>query len=744
MPKYTIDGTTLSDVADAVRELDGNPDTMTPAQMASRIRAVQPGGADLSVIADDYDTTATYDVGDYCIHEGGLYVCTTAISTAEAWTAGHWEEVTVGDELSDLKSDLNDLEETISGLDEAYDFVKDNDFDGNILQDNVIQSPYAIDEVLDSSLIMSNGSISTGDSYSTQFVSPLIPIESGKYGLKVVHSSTIPAMGNIHNGNNYKNGYTFVAADGETIVARPSLMQNVGTDIYVFEVPSSAAYVRFCVLKNNSSSEYTANALRFFNQWILLPNADETITEDFFDIGDPKPNDTISKILRSDGSYREITDEKARNAIANMNVDGMTAFMKLNGFESEITNLLGLPYADNDILKFASILSSGAIRNTKSNLDRNFSITPLIPVETGTYILYVPSGSGTATRGQLSPTNGGYGLFASDGTTAVSKTSMTDLGNGIFSIVVTEGASYIRFVFYHGPNNSNVFSEENVAIGLYYVNKNWMFIKSDSESVTPSDLTRKPDKGIDRIIRADGSILAFTQSELSDKKILVFGDSIWGNDRQCGICDYLADYSGATIYNCAIGGTRITGDRSAQPNWQAFDGANLITAKLTDTWTNQDTYAADVVYYVATETLPLLKSIDLSSIDVIILAYGHNDFTSDHTLESITSAYTSVIDALLTSYPKIRILVCTSPWRMFSGTDGDSFTNENGDTLKDMDDAIVAMAKSKHVPVLNTLEEVPWCALTAGVYLDSDSVHPNYEGNNVYAHVVNGKLRSMF
>ena len=104
MPKYTIDGTTLSDVADAVRELDGNPDTMTPAQMASRIRAVQP-----------YDTTATYDVGDYCIHEGGLYVCTTAISTAEAWTAGHWEEVTVGDELSDLKSDLQQKYEKPSG-----------------------------------------------------------------------------------------------------------------------------------------------------------------------------------------------------------------------------------------------------------------------------------------------------------------------------------------------------------------------------------------------------------------------------------------------------------------------------------------------------------------------------------------------------------------------------------------------------------------------------------------------------
>lgn len=108
MPKYSIDSSTLTDVADAVRDLDGNPDTMTPAQMANRIRAFQPG-SNTAIIADDYDATATYDVGDYCIHEGGLYVCTTSISTAEAWTAGHWEEVTVGDELSGVMSDLNQM-----------------------------------------------------------------------------------------------------------------------------------------------------------------------------------------------------------------------------------------------------------------------------------------------------------------------------------------------------------------------------------------------------------------------------------------------------------------------------------------------------------------------------------------------------------------------------------------------------------------------------------------------------------
>ena len=106
MAKYSIDGSTLTDVADAVRELDGNPSTMTPGQMANRIRAYQPG-ADTSIIADEYDATATYTVGEYCTHDGGLYECTTAIPTAEAWTEAHWTAVTVGDELSDLKETLS-------------------------------------------------------------------------------------------------------------------------------------------------------------------------------------------------------------------------------------------------------------------------------------------------------------------------------------------------------------------------------------------------------------------------------------------------------------------------------------------------------------------------------------------------------------------------------------------------------------------------------------------------------------
>lgn len=53
-----------------------------------------------SIIAEVYDSTATYALGDYCVYENLLYRCTTAITTAEAWTSGHWTQILV---MGDLK-----------------------------------------------------------------------------------------------------------------------------------------------------------------------------------------------------------------------------------------------------------------------------------------------------------------------------------------------------------------------------------------------------------------------------------------------------------------------------------------------------------------------------------------------------------------------------------------------------------------------------------------------------------------
>ena len=58
-------------------------------------------------LAADYSTSATYALNQLCVHYGKLYRCTTAIDTAEAWTAAHWTEATVEDVLAIIRSALD-------------------------------------------------------------------------------------------------------------------------------------------------------------------------------------------------------------------------------------------------------------------------------------------------------------------------------------------------------------------------------------------------------------------------------------------------------------------------------------------------------------------------------------------------------------------------------------------------------------------------------------------------------------
>ena len=49
--------------------------------------------------SDEFSNTKTYKLGQFYIHDNTLYRCTTAITTAENWTAAHWTETTIGAEI---------------------------------------------------------------------------------------------------------------------------------------------------------------------------------------------------------------------------------------------------------------------------------------------------------------------------------------------------------------------------------------------------------------------------------------------------------------------------------------------------------------------------------------------------------------------------------------------------------------------------------------------------------------------
>ena len=59
-------------------------------------------------IAPAYDASSTYAVGEYVMYNNALYRCTTAITTAEAWTAAHWTAAKIGEDLTDCSRQISD------------------------------------------------------------------------------------------------------------------------------------------------------------------------------------------------------------------------------------------------------------------------------------------------------------------------------------------------------------------------------------------------------------------------------------------------------------------------------------------------------------------------------------------------------------------------------------------------------------------------------------------------------------
>lgn len=60
-------------------------------------------------LAADYDPTATYDAGDYCVYHNKLFVCTTDITVAEEWDGSHWQRTSMSDIVGNVEALLSAL-----------------------------------------------------------------------------------------------------------------------------------------------------------------------------------------------------------------------------------------------------------------------------------------------------------------------------------------------------------------------------------------------------------------------------------------------------------------------------------------------------------------------------------------------------------------------------------------------------------------------------------------------------------
>ena len=100
----------------------------TEAEFTQLVSSLRDGQ---EMIAEGFDSTKNYLIGEYCIYTGNLYRFTSNHS-AGAWNSSHVSQVVLGDEVSELKSEMMaDVHQS------ANIFNKNNIINGYFLQNTV-------------------------------------------------------------------------------------------------------------------------------------------------------------------------------------------------------------------------------------------------------------------------------------------------------------------------------------------------------------------------------------------------------------------------------------------------------------------------------------------------------------------------------------------------------------------------------------------------------------------------------
>ena len=254
-------------------------------------------------------------------------------------------------------------------------------------------------------------------------------------------------------------------------------------------------------------------------------------------------------------------------------------------------------------------------------------------------------------------------------------------------------------------------------------------------------------------------------NSLYGKKVAFFGDSIVGNfNDSTGICSQIATKTGATVINCAFGGTRMAyryGDNIQYTYWNALSGVSLMGAVARNTWTDQDTAVANMTGGLAyfTDRLAEIKAIDWSTVDYILWEYGTNDFTTEVMLSDTTdttnmyafdNAYRTAIETLLTAYPNIQIIPITPIWR-FWNDNGTYLYDSNTHTTNDYEgtsrlltafvEKVVTIAKEYQLPCIDDYYALGANKFTRSAFFNAtDGTHPNANGRKRIAEHISSQL----
>ena len=262
----TSSGLDATNVQDALDELSQKPSVDAYTKQESD-----------AFITDEYDATSTYAIGDMVIHDNALYVCSTAITTAEAWNSAHWT-------LTDIATAIGTVKTAIptktSDLNNDSGFVTDTALE-NKYEQKLTQTLKVGENILtEASVVLGSnwsGSLESGFTHtsgSTDTLSFNVPTTSGKAYLisfnatNVTNTLLYARLGSTPDVDVYNGDTNFnvgIVADGGNLIITPkSNYSGKITNLKLREITDGGEAVTF-EAKNVNTARNTSGLSGFWN-----------------------------------------------------------------------------------------------------------------------------------------------------------------------------------------------------------------------------------------------------------------------------------------------------------------------------------------------------------------------------------------------------------------------------------------------------------------------------------------------
>lgn len=264
--------------------------------------------------------------------------------------------------------------------------------------------------------------------------------------------------------------------------------------------------------------------------------------------------------------------------------------------------------------------------------------------------------------------------------------------------------------------------------------------ETEPEETQPAGTQQAEDEST---AQADGTQAQEENQQKELTQILVLGDSIWGNYRDdtsiAARVEYYMNKIGqpAKVYNAAIGGTRATLQPDDNP-YKFGPASDCSLAKMASIL-NEET---DVELLQGKAAYDDMKAAlqEKSDIDLVIIAYGMNDFLSQAPINDSENPWTGFGTALTQGVLAVRRACPQAQIMIVAPTYASYFSipvqNMGEKALYNYASVACDVAKGSDTLCVDGYYALGIDAYNADDYIE-DGVHLNERGRNLYAqHVV--------